>query len=432
MDQKNTFQLLNHQIKGLQWIKAREILANKFGKQSGGIIADEMGLGKTRMMLAHIFGNADALHQRTLIIVPNNLLLTHWINEIEKMNMTNDITVTEYMGPHRKFVHSHQSIHLVFTTYHTMVRDVKKLATFTWYRIILDEAQKIRNSKSTFFRMLKHIQSLRKWCITSTPYNNYVSDLMSICMFLNIEPYNEINWWKSHNSSKKIWTQNFILSRTHKELKTLQNINLVHQIHTSCTNIQMTDSNTHILSQIISSLQFSSLSRASCVAEWCNKQPKTELIILFSHSIVTLQQIEKYISNYLRFYGQMTKKQEKDTIDKFKNKQSNILLCTIQKLSCGADLHFAQHCFFVDETMNPFDSIQAIARIFRLGQKNNQVYVHQIANQNDITQYNILMQQLYKLKESIQFTPWNVRAQIFPFYFACIQNIINILKECFW
>lgn len=60
-----------------------------------------------------------------------------------------------------------------------------------WYRVILDEAQCIKN-KSTMAAMgCARLKSIHRFCLTGTPMMNGVHELYSLIHFLRIRPYNE-------------------------------------------------------------------------------------------------------------------------------------------------------------------------------------------------------------------------------------------------
>lgn len=57
-----------------------------------------------------------------------------------------------------------------------------------FYRIILDEAHKIRNSNTNFFKSMMRIPAERKLCLTGTPFVNRPSDIHSLLAFVGAEP----------------------------------------------------------------------------------------------------------------------------------------------------------------------------------------------------------------------------------------------------
>jgi SNF2 family DNA or RNA helicase len=64
-------------------------------------------------------------------------------------------------------------------------------STCKWYRVILDEAQAIKNKATKAAIGASFIQSEYRWCMSGTPMQNNVTELYSLIHFLRIKPYNE-------------------------------------------------------------------------------------------------------------------------------------------------------------------------------------------------------------------------------------------------
>ena len=60
-----------------------------------------------------------------------------------------------------------------------------------FYRVILDEAQCIKNKATRASRAAKELQAQTRFCLTGTPMMNNVGELYSLIHFLRIKPYNE-------------------------------------------------------------------------------------------------------------------------------------------------------------------------------------------------------------------------------------------------
>jgi SNF2 family DNA or RNA helicase len=74
---------------------------------------------------------------------------------------------------------------LVITTYALAARDREGLAALTWGRVVLDEAQNIKNSASQQAQAIRAIPAPRRIALTGTPVENRLSELWSIMEFLN-------------------------------------------------------------------------------------------------------------------------------------------------------------------------------------------------------------------------------------------------------
>ena len=74
---------------------------------------------------------------------------------------------------------------VVITTYGTAVRDVDALAASTWDRLVLDEAQAIKNPANETPQQLRRIPARSRVALTGTPIENGLGDLWSILDFTN-------------------------------------------------------------------------------------------------------------------------------------------------------------------------------------------------------------------------------------------------------
>ncbi|XP_052152217.1 helicase-like transcription factor CHR28 isoform X2 [Oryza glaberrima] len=67
----------------------------------------------------------------------------------------------------------------------------KPLAKVAWFRVILDEAQSIKNYRTQVARACWGLRAKRRWCLSGTPIQNAVEDLYSYFRFLRYDPYAE-------------------------------------------------------------------------------------------------------------------------------------------------------------------------------------------------------------------------------------------------
>ncbi|XP_068639756.1 helicase-like transcription factor CHR28 isoform X2 [Aristolochia californica] len=65
----------------------------------------------------------------------------------------------------------------------------RPLARVGWYRVVLDEAQSIKNHRTQVARACWGLRAKRRWCLSGTPIQNAVDDLYSYFRFLRYEPY---------------------------------------------------------------------------------------------------------------------------------------------------------------------------------------------------------------------------------------------------
>lgn len=65
----------------------------------------------------------------------------------------------------------------------------RPLARVGWFRVILDEAQSIKNHRTQVARACWGLRAKRRWCLSGTPIQNAVDDLYSYFRFLRYDPF---------------------------------------------------------------------------------------------------------------------------------------------------------------------------------------------------------------------------------------------------
>lgn len=60
-----------------------------------------------------------------------------------------------------------------------------------WYRVVLDEAQYIKNKSTLAAKACSALEAKYRWCLSGTPMQNSVLELYSLLRFLRIKPYDE-------------------------------------------------------------------------------------------------------------------------------------------------------------------------------------------------------------------------------------------------
>jgi hypothetical protein len=185
--------LLEHQKIGLTWLKQKEEGSNK-----GGILADDMGLGKTiqaiALMVTRLSENPRC--KTTLIIAPV-ALMRQWEFEIrDKLKEGRDsLSVFKHHGSGKKTSFKDLSkFDVVLTTFGTLASELKKKERWEsiikhnptavplarerltligedckWYRVIIDEAQCIKNKNTATAKAAYLLHAEYRLCMTGTP-----------------------------------------------------------------------------------------------------------------------------------------------------------------------------------------------------------------------------------------------------------------------
>ncbi|CAH8452371.1 unnamed protein product [Dicrocoelium dendriticum] len=71
------------------------------------------------------------------------------------------------------------------------------LTCVRWWRVCLDEAQLVERITSKAARMMSHIESVHRWCVTGTPAERSINDLFGLFAFLRFEPFSVQSYWHS-------------------------------------------------------------------------------------------------------------------------------------------------------------------------------------------------------------------------------------------
>ena len=167
-----------YQNEGLSWLQ----FLREYGL--AGILADDMGLGKTVQALAHLIVEKDAgrMDRPSLVIAPTSLM-TNWRQEAERFAPSLRVLVLH--GPGRKEHFERLSGHdLIVTSYPLLPRDQVILLKQDFHYIILDEAQFIKNPKTTYAQIACQLRARHHLCLTGTPMENHLGELWSLFHFL--------------------------------------------------------------------------------------------------------------------------------------------------------------------------------------------------------------------------------------------------------
>lgn len=195
MDERFHGTLRPYQERGVGWLE----FMRKCGL--GACLADDMGLGKTIQLIGLL------LHERrgceagesagsptasirspgpTLVLCPMSVV-GNWQREIERF--APQLKVLVHHGMHRlrdhAFAREAEANDVVISTYALCHRDRHQLRQVDWERIVLDEAQNIKNSGTLQARAVRFLRARTRTALTGTPLENRLLELWSILDVLN-------------------------------------------------------------------------------------------------------------------------------------------------------------------------------------------------------------------------------------------------------
>lgn len=154
-------------------------------RKGRSIIADEMGLGKTIQAI----GAAELMRKEfnissVLILCPTSLKY-QWKKEIEKF--TGD-TALVIEGNHLKRREQYnRDVFYKIVSYQSANNDIKILKSLYADLLIMDEAQRLKNWNTQIAKAARHIRSQYTIVLSGTPLENKIEELYSIAQFVN--PY---------------------------------------------------------------------------------------------------------------------------------------------------------------------------------------------------------------------------------------------------
>ncbi|KAI6861693.1 hypothetical protein KC338_g6497 [Hortaea werneckii] len=214
--------LKHYQVLGTSFMRRRESGA----EPRGGILADQMGLGKTLMSLANIVNGLPPEKSRrkaTLVIASPNLV-SQWWGEIDKHIETKRENKHHGIGrvvrykskddeSNNDIVQHLSESHIVLSTWSELQKSWPKavlppqlvtaeqkdawwkdhlekergtLHRVDWLRVVLDEAQAIKNHKSHTSLAARGLESRHRWAISGTPILNTLAEMYPYFRFLKV------------------------------------------------------------------------------------------------------------------------------------------------------------------------------------------------------------------------------------------------------
>ncbi len=166
-----------YQERGLAWLS----FLSRLGL--GACLADDMGLGKTVQLLALIAAEGT---RPNLLVCPMSVV-GNWQREAARF--APELKVYVHHGGSRvsgeALAEEVAAADLVITTYGVVARETEALAKLNWHRVVLDEAQNIKNAGSKQARAVRSLPAAHRVALTGTPVENRLAELWSVMEFAN-------------------------------------------------------------------------------------------------------------------------------------------------------------------------------------------------------------------------------------------------------
>lgn len=417
-----------YQIEGVSWLA----FLSRFG--IGACLADDMGLGKTVQTLALLLHekamNDGAL--RVLLVCPMSVM-ENWRREAERFSPS--LKVHVHHGPDRlrdkEFLETCKSNDLVLTTYSLVLRDAGLLSRLEWNRVILDEAQNIKNPSAGQTQAARALRAHHRIALTGTPVENRLLELWSIMEFLNPGALGTERWFERQfsvpieryrNEEKETRLKEVIRPFVLRRLKTDRSIiqDLPDKIETtvfchltreqaSLYQAAVQDAIQNIASSggierkglVLATLmrlkqicnhpaQF--LQDASPLTDRSGKMRRLEEMLeevietgdralVFTQfaemgAMLKAHLEERFSREVLYLHGGTSRRERDELVSRFQGDRGpSLFVLSLKAGGTGLNLTRASQVFHFDRWWNPAVESQATDRAFRIGQKRN-VLVH--------------------------------------------------------
>jgi len=168
-------ELREYQKRGVAWLRYLERLG------LNGCLADDMGLGKTMQVIAALLLEKEhsEIQPPTLLVAPTSVI-GNWQKEIERFAPC--LKTFLHYGANRERVREPfgkrcRAHDMVITSYPLLRRDAGLFGAVEWRRIVLDEAQNIKNPKAAQTKAIFKLKADHRLALTGTPVENRLMDL---------------------------------------------------------------------------------------------------------------------------------------------------------------------------------------------------------------------------------------------------------------
>ncbi len=359
------------------------------------ILADEMGLGKTMQAITTLRLLIRAGEVRQALLICPKPLVPNWKREFE--TWASEIPVVFIHGPRARREWQWRDVQapIKIANYELLLRDQEILQdeSVQFDIVVLDEAQRIKNRRSTTSQIARGIHRRRSWALTGTPVENHAEDLLGIFEFLSP------GFLTADMTPRRMakMASDYILRRTKDKVLTDLPPKLYRDASLRLTREQQ---DTYELAESQGTFRLNELGDALTVQhvfelvlrlkQICNFDPATgcssklerlladmeevaasgRKAIIFSQWVSVLERLAAQMPELrpLQYHGRIPHARREDVLKQFKaDKKSHVLLMTYGAGSVGLNLQFASYVFLFDRWWNPAVEDQAINRAHRIG-----------------------------------------------------------------
>ena len=173
--------LYHHQLQGYSWLVSRSF----DNGPRGALLADDMGLGKTLQAMCLVARRREmGVHGPVLIVCPLSTM-ENWSREIQKFFPRLFRRVLPIRSAHMLAEGRLFDDDVCLTTYESLRGPLQMAAgKVNWDVLILDEAQKAKNSATITSDVVKALKTNYRLALTATPVENTLAELWNIVDFI--------------------------------------------------------------------------------------------------------------------------------------------------------------------------------------------------------------------------------------------------------
>ncbi|XP_021322613.1 chromodomain-helicase-DNA-binding protein 4 isoform X1 [Danio rerio] len=452
-----------YQLEGLNWLRF------SWAQGTDTILADEMGLGKTVQTAVFLYSLYKEGHSKGPFLVSAPLsTIINWEREFEMW--APDMYVVTYVGDkdsravirENEFTFEDNAIrggkkaskmkkeaavkfHVLLTSYELITIDQAILGSIDWACLVVDEAHRLKNNQSKFFRVLNNYPLQHKLLLTGTPLQNNLEELFHLLNFLTPERFNNLEGFleefadiakedqikKLHDMLgphmlrrlkadvfkhmpsktelivrvelspmqkkyyKYILTRNFEALNTRGGGNQVSLLNVVMDLKKCCNHPYLFPTAATEAPKMPNGMyDGSALTKASGKLMLLFKMLKKlkeggHRVLIFSQMTKMLDLLEDFLENegykYERIDGGVTGGMRQEAIDRFNapGAPQFVFLLSTRAGGLGINLATADTVIIYDSDWNPHNDIQAFSRAHRIGQ-NKKVMIYRFVTKASV------------------------------------------------
>ncbi|XP_076062589.1 chromodomain-helicase-DNA-binding protein Mi-2 homolog isoform X3 [Oratosquilla oratoria] len=454
--------LHEYQLEGVNWLRY------SWGQGTDTILADEMGLGKTIQTITFLYSLYKEGHSKGpfVVAVPLSTII-NWEREFEAW--APDFYVVTYVGDRdsRIMIREHElsfeegavrggakasrirttnvKFNVLLTSYEMISMDQACLGSLEWACLVVDEAHRLKNNQSKFFRVLNQYNIMYKLLLTGTPLQNNLEELFHLLNFLCPEKFNNLQAFQNEfediakeDQIKKLHDllgphmlrrlksdvlknmpsksefivrvelsmlqkkyYKYILTRNFEALNSkgggqqVSLLNIVMDLKKCCNHPYLFPAAAEEAPKAPNGMFESKALIKACGKFMLLESMLAKLkrdghrVLIFSQMTKMLDVLEDFCEGlgykYERIDGGVTGTQRQEAIDRFNapGAQQFVFLLSTRAGGLGINLATADTVIIYDSDWNPHNDIQAFSRAHRIGQA-NKVMIYRFVTRNSV------------------------------------------------